>query len=354
MVVSDGAVLPLSGTIDNTGTIALNSTGDQTELQIVGDGVTLEGGGKLTLSDSAANIIVGTGPNDTLTNVDNTISGAGQIGSGDGTLTLVNEAHGTIDANVAGGTLTLETGTPITNNGVLEAMNGGTLQIDDPVTGSGSAIIAGGTMIFDAQSNMNVTFKTAPARRHTASSCLAMRRVSRAKFPDLQEQHPTRLTRMRSISRESITTLPAFSETYNCFKRPTHGDRWKPCRELTFDNFDGTLSFASDGNGGTLITDPPAPNSSNTSVLDRRPWQRQLRIPARHRRRHHRQLQSADRYDRARSLRQHSKRPAIGGADHADAHGDAMIELGHGDSIDIPGVTPSYLQAHLQSLVHLH
>ena len=37
-----------------------------------------------------------------------------------------------------------------------------------------------------------------------------------------------------------------------------------------------------------------------------------------------------------------------------DAHGDAMIELGHNDSIAIPGMTPSYLQAHLQSMVHLH
>ena len=158
MVISDGAVLPLSGTIDNTGTIALNSSGDHTELQIIGDGVTLEGGGQLILSDNAANTIVGTGPSDTLTNVDNTISGAGQIGSGDGTLTLVNEAHGTIEANDAGGTLTLETGTTITNDGVLEASNGGTLQILDPVSGSGSAIIAGGTLIFDAPSNMNVTF----------------------------------------------------------------------------------------------------------------------------------------------------------------------------------------------------
>ena len=85
MVVSDGAMLPLGGTIDNSGTIALNSSGDQTELQIIGDGVTLEGGGQLTLSDSDANTIVGTSPGSTLTNVDNTISGAGQIGIGDGT-----------------------------------------------------------------------------------------------------------------------------------------------------------------------------------------------------------------------------------------------------------------------------
>jgi hypothetical protein len=37
-----------------------------------------------------------------------------------------------------------------------------------------------------------------------------------------------------------------------------------------------------------------------------------------------------------------------------DVHGDAVIELGHNDSITIPGTTASYLQAHLQSLVHLH
>jgi hypothetical protein len=37
-----------------------------------------------------------------------------------------------------------------------------------------------------------------------------------------------------------------------------------------------------------------------------------------------------------------------------DAHGDAVIELGHNDSITIPGVTANYLQAHLANLVHLH
>ena len=37
-----------------------------------------------------------------------------------------------------------------------------------------------------------------------------------------------------------------------------------------------------------------------------------------------------------------------------DAHGDAVIDLGHNDSIILPGMTASYLQAHLQSLVHLN
>ena len=38
----------------------------------------------------------------------------------------------------------------------------------------------------------------------------------------------------------------------------------------------------------------------------------------------------------------------------SDAHGDAMIELGHSDSITIPGVTQTFLQAHLEALVRLH
>ena len=155
MVISNGAVLPLGGTIDNTGTIALNSSGNHTELQIVGDGITLQGGGHVTMSGDA--IISGTTSASTLTNIDNIISGAGQIGSGDGNLTLVNAAHGTIDANISGATLTLDTGHTIVNDGLLEATNGGTLLIDDAVSG-GSAIIAGGTLIFDAQSNVNVAF----------------------------------------------------------------------------------------------------------------------------------------------------------------------------------------------------
>ena len=38
----------------------------------------------------------------------------------------------------------------------------------------------------------------------------------------------------------------------------------------------------------------------------------------------------------------------------ADVHGAATIELGHNDSITIPGISQSYLQAHLESLVRLH
>jgi large repetitive protein len=54
MTISDGAELPVAGIIDNSGIIELNATGDLTELVILGDGATLEGGGRVILSGDSA------------------------------------------------------------------------------------------------------------------------------------------------------------------------------------------------------------------------------------------------------------------------------------------------------------
>ena len=174
MQIGDGSHLPLSGTINNTGTIALSSTGDETDLQLIEHGVTLEGGGKILLSDSDANVISGTSSGVTLNNEDNTISGAGQLGNGE--LTLTNA--GTIDAT---GThaLTIDTGSNlVTNSGVLEASgsggmmvtsgivnsgvlwaNGATLTVQGAVSGNGTATIDGiGTLDFEASTSANVVF----------------------------------------------------------------------------------------------------------------------------------------------------------------------------------------------------
>ena len=353
MVVSDGAVLPLSGTIDNTGTIALNSTGDQTELQIVGDGVTLQGGGQVTLSGAA--VIIGTGSAAVLTNVDNTISGAGQIGSGDGTLTLINETHGTIDANVAGGTFTLETGTTITNNGVLEALNGGTLQILDPVTGSGSAIIEGGTMIFGAQSNMNVAFENGVGTPTYGELVLGDAAGFSGQISGFVGTAPD-TAHSDAIDLEGINyNSSSFSETYDAAKGLLTVTDGSHSASLTFDNFDGTLSFASDGNGGTLITDPPATRSSNPSPSvsvggpgnDNFVFQPGIGADTVANFNPQADTIELDHFANVQNVQQLAA--LIG----TDAHGDAVIELGHSDSITLPGVTQSYLQAHLQSLVHL-
>ncbi|HEX3116704.1 MAG TPA: VCBS domain-containing protein [Bradyrhizobium sp.] len=174
MTIGDGAILPLSGTINNTGTIALNSTGDQTDLQLIEHGITLQGGGEVVLSDSAENVITGTSADVTLTNVDNTISGSGQLGMGQ--LTLVNE--GTIDATGADA-LTIDTGANVvTNSGTLEATgtggltvlsaiansgtlwaNGAAITVQGNVSGNGTAMINGsGALDFEAASTANVVF----------------------------------------------------------------------------------------------------------------------------------------------------------------------------------------------------
>jgi hypothetical protein len=183
MVISDGAILPLSGIIDNTGTIELNSTGSETDLELIEHGITLQGHGQIILSDSAENVITGTVSDVTLTNVDNTIYGAGHLG--DGVMVLVNE--GTI---IATGTnaLDIDTGTnAVTNTGTLEATgtgglvihsdvvnnevvnsdgtnsagflwaNGGNITVDGNVSGNGTAQISGSaTLEFGAASSANV------------------------------------------------------------------------------------------------------------------------------------------------------------------------------------------------------
>jgi hypothetical protein len=174
MTIGDGATLPLGGTIGNSGTIALNSSGQETELVILSNGVTLAGSGEVVLSDNAGNAIVGSGADTTLTNLDNTISGAGRLG--DAAMTLDNagviEATGRspliIDTGsnsiVNSGTL-LATGAgglvikgAVANSGRLSA-DGGNLAIDGAVTGPGSAVIAStATLEFGAASAENTSF----------------------------------------------------------------------------------------------------------------------------------------------------------------------------------------------------
>jgi hypothetical protein len=174
MVIGNGAMLPLSGTVNNSGTISLEAAGAETLLQLIQNGVTLQGGGNVLLSDDIHNVIAGTLPIVTLNNVDNVISGAGQIGNG--SLTLVN--GGTISATGTNA-LVIDTGAnAVVNSGTLEATgagglyiasdlvndgqllaNGGNISVGGIVTGSGSALISGGSALFlhdDAAINVTI------------------------------------------------------------------------------------------------------------------------------------------------------------------------------------------------------
>ncbi|WP_439375552.1 beta strand repeat-containing protein [Bradyrhizobium sp. DASA03120] len=149
MTIGNGAMLPLSGDIHNTGTIELNSNGDTTDLQLIQHGITLHGGGTLVLSDSNGNLIEGTAADVTLTNVDNTISGAGHLGNG--FMVLINE--GNIIATVTNA-LEIDTGAnTITNSGTLEATGTGGLVIDSAVSNTGLLWANGGNITAHADVN---------------------------------------------------------------------------------------------------------------------------------------------------------------------------------------------------------
>jgi hypothetical protein len=97
-------------TIANSGTGSLGIKVDGTStFEVDVANLQLTGNGAVTLL--AGSQVIGNAAGDTLENFNNTISGAGTIGHlGNGKLTLTNDAGGTIDANVPGQTLTIDTG----------------------------------------------------------------------------------------------------------------------------------------------------------------------------------------------------------------------------------------------------
>ena len=111
--LENNATLVLAGVIDNKGSIIAYGTqfiGVFPTIFIGRDGAILQGGGRVTLSDvpgaALADIEIRplvTSTPTTLTNIDNVISGVGQIGvTGKGTLNLVNGKKGIIDGNTGG------------------------------------------------------------------------------------------------------------------------------------------------------------------------------------------------------------------------------------------------------------
>ncbi|HEY2177064.1 MAG TPA: hypothetical protein VGH15_00655, partial [Caulobacteraceae bacterium] len=166
----------LEGAIANAGKLQLTASSSTANLIIGAAGVTLSGKGVVSLSASAGNQIYGQALADTLTNVDNTIEGSGQLG--DGLMKLVNQAGGTILGNQSvaltintvsnaitnagliensgsGGTLVESA---VVNTGTLLAATIGTLTVTGLVTGAGVGQINGGTLDIVPAFSENVTF----------------------------------------------------------------------------------------------------------------------------------------------------------------------------------------------------
>jgi hypothetical protein len=305
--VTDDTVLDLSGAIVNTGIVALNSSGDATQLEISGN-VLIEGSGQVALTDNVNNAIVSDGSSAMLTN-SNTITGAGTIG--DDFLTLVNDS--TINAT-GENPLTIDTGAnsatsagpegshwsvgtlEVTNDspGILEASAGHTLQIDDDVlnngliesgsavgtsvavvnvagniTGTGSidifdnakleiggSVSSGQTVIFEVSNGAAELILDNPQGfQGLVKGLVEGSSEATENYIDLKGFLYNAETKVVSASFDSSTDVTAVTITDGNIADNLTID-------LVGDYHKGAIEFASDGAGGTLFSDPAANSGS--------------------------------------------------------------------------------------------
>jgi VCBS repeat-containing protein len=261
LVVADGTELALAGTINNAGVIAVDGETAATAVGIDGT-VTLQGGGHIELSDSNQNYIFGNG---TLINVDNTISGGGDIGNG----TLLFHNEGVIEAQ-GPYALIIETGTnPFVNTGMLET-NGGTMIIDSPVTGGGSALIAGGTLEFTGASDNNASFNGSDAG-------ILVLDYSQGFTGHISGFGEADQIDLGDIPFSTTTTLGYMADASNSGGTLLLSDGTDTANIALLGGYTvSSFAISSDGHGGTLVTDSALANvamdtsmgSSGTDVAD--------------------------------------------------------------------------------------
>ena len=160
ILVNSAATLTLAGVIVDQEGIALNgSSGYGASTLRVSGPVSLSGGGTITLTDTYSSnrsptvaAITGTTTADVLDNVDNTITGYGDLGQGK--LSFTNEAAGTVSATAA--TLNLNFGATTTANRGTFLAAGGTLAVGSKVSNLGIVRATAGTAAFAAGTVANL------------------------------------------------------------------------------------------------------------------------------------------------------------------------------------------------------
>ncbi len=145
LTISNNTTLTVTGSMSNAGQISI-SAATTTAALIISGSVSLSGGGTVALSTTGAGgtAYIYQNGGSTLTNVNNKIQGAGEIGYNG--LAVVNGAGGTINANLSGSGLYVNPSS-LTNQGLLEATSGGILELAGGATfnNAGANITANGT-----------------------------------------------------------------------------------------------------------------------------------------------------------------------------------------------------------------
>lgn len=147
-LIPDNGQVMLLNTIANSGVISLNSTGGPVSFRI-GNAVTFTGHGAILMSDSPNNIMAAQNGGSKITNFDNLIAGAGQIG-----VPLVNQKKGVVLANL---TNILKLNSSVNNLGKFQVNPGSVLQIPGNSfsnfannTLTGGTYVVGGTFAFNS------------------------------------------------------------------------------------------------------------------------------------------------------------------------------------------------------------
>ncbi len=352
-IVAGGVLTFATGNaIENAGSLLASGAGS--ELMVDTTTLTLFGHGTVALASGGA--IVGNGtPStpDTLENVDNTITGTGTIGdAGNGELALINDVSGTIAA--FGATLTLDTGNAIVNSGLLEATGSGTLNITDSIKGAGNIEIGNAATVElgGIVTNM-ITFEGGTGLLQIDSFGTSSHYSlfgGGALLPAGDEIY------LPNIS------FDAAADSYNTNTNVITVSNGTSAGTVTIDVAGGvgsgdTFVFESQGSGtlvydppsGTDILDPPV-KSSSTSVSPN--GDTFIFHPGMGADVASNFTAKTDTIDLDHFANIGSDRQLTSLID-SNAHGDAVIELGHHDSITLPGASANTLQAHLHSLVHL-
>jgi hypothetical protein len=271
-MVVGGASLTLSGTINLSKTLTVTSP----SVVIAAAGATLSGGGTLSLTNHAANMIKGASAAATLTNFDR-ITGAGQLGGG--SMVLVNKAGGVINAN-ASSQLTISTGTAtITNAGIIEntgvggsliaspvantgtlMVTAGVLSVIDAVTGAGVVRIGGGVAEFGSTFAQNVTFTATSGLlelSHSASYTGKVTGFSKIGGTGLD---------LLDIAFGGSTKATYSGTTASGVLTVTDGTHTAKIH-LIGDYTASAFTPSSDGHGGTTVVDPTAPTTRTSPLV---------------------------------------------------------------------------------------
>jgi hypothetical protein len=263
MLDDDSAIGGGSLSIGNAGVLDVETGADGSCHGATLDGVKVTDGGRIEVGETSTDAIL-------------TVEDGTTIG-GCGTMTI--DAGSTLD--VVNGTSTINLSGTITNNGVLEASScatliiasninnacgqldvtsGGTLEIQSKISGGG-ATIQGGTLHFDEESNVNVTFDNSHG-------------YGKLVIGDADGDVDTFSGHIFGFSgtapdasHSDVVELDDFAETHYSVQYK-NGDEILTLRDahghvttLTFDDFSGNLVVSSSG-GKTSIYDPPAASAA--------------------------------------------------------------------------------------------